>query len=167
MQGDEGDVDMTETDKDGLLLRAARHIEAREYEACIETLKALLQIDPRHLVAEGMLGAAYAELNAHEDAIACFERVLAADPANPLARFQLGCVYVDQQRPEEALQVWQRSLRVPGDFVVHFHAGVACMQLDRIEDARVMFERAARFMPPDHSLQQSLGNMLDATRSPT
>lgn len=157
-------MDTTSTARiDTLLLQASRHLSEGAFDEALALLREIRSLDARHELAEGMLGAIHAQLHAFDEAIDCFGRVLAINPANHLARFQLGCVHMDQQRPREALEAWGPCLREPTDYVVHFHAGLAYMRLDKVDDARLMFGRAARLMPPDHALRAELTQMMQAT----
>lgn len=155
-------MNTTHARTDGLLLQASRRLSSGDLDEALALLLEIRRMAPRHELAEGMLGAVYAQLHAFDDAVACFEHVLAINPDNHLARFQLGCVLMDRQQPREALEAWRPCLREPTDHVVHFHAGLAWMQLDRVEDARLMFGRAARYMPPDHELHPRLTRMMQA-----
>lgn len=143
-----------------LLEQAIAQVRGGHYETAMEALQALIALDAKHEIAIGMLGSVQAELNAPEQAVACFQRVLEINPGNTLARIQLGEQLAALQRPREALAAWAPCLPQPGEFLAHYLSGLALMKLDEVEEARFLFAKAARFMPPDHEHRAALEQML-------
>jgi tetratricopeptide (TPR) repeat protein len=143
-----------------LLQQATAHASAGDFEQAIIDLKALLEIDPAHEIGQGMLGAIYAQLNMRERAMACFRRVLEKNPSNALARLHLGLLQLSSAQLDEAIETFQASLGSPGDYLVHFHSGLALLQLQKPAQARKLLENAAQRMPKGHALYPQLQTLL-------
>lgn len=146
-----------------LLAGAIEAAKRDDKEAAIAQLKQLLEADPRHEVAAGMLAALYAELGLAERAMRQFQQVLHYHPGNMLARFQLGVLQLTARQPQQALDTLQPMLSAEGDFLAHFHSGLACVDLGQGARARPLFQVAAERMPPTHPLQVHLQAILKST----
>lgn len=148
------------SDRTALLRSATDAAKRGELDAAIVQLKSLLDLDPKNEVALGMLAAIYAQIGLRDKAAEYFQRTLQVNPRNSLARFQLGLMQLADQKPEEALETWKLSLADPGEFMAHFHSGLALLALKRPGEARGLFEQAARHMPADHPLRGQLQQLL-------
>jgi tetratricopeptide (TPR) repeat protein len=137
-----------------------------ELESAMLHLKELLEADPDHEIAAGMLGGIYAQLNMTERAIGCYRRVLAINPQNVLARFQLGLVQLTSGHPREAVDTLRPCLADKGDFLAHFHSGLALLELNRPEEAHPLLTYAAQRMPADHALRKRLHELLEQSAKP-
>jgi len=149
------------TPEHALLETATANAKAGDFEQAIIHLKMLLQENPTHEIATGMLGGIYAELKMTDRAIECFRRVLEINPSNPLARFHLGLLQLSKQQLDEAVTTFKASLEQPADFLSHFHSGLALLQLHKPGEARKLLEQAARRMPKDHVFYPQLQHLLD------
>lgn len=143
------------------LALATQFAKQGDYEQAILQLKQLLETNPRHEIANGMLAGIYAELGMHERAVEYFKQVLAVDPKNPLARFQLGMVQLGVKQPQEALLTWAPFLNERGEFLACFYSGMALLQLGKTEEAHKMLTHAEKNMPRDHALYPQLRETLD------
>jgi predicted Zn-dependent protease len=145
---------------------AAACAKRGELEPAMVHLKELLQADPNHEIANGMLAGIYAQLNMTDRAVAGYRRVLAVNPQNVLARFQLGLVLLTTGHPQEAVNTLHPCLADKQDFLAHFHSALALIELKRPEDARVLLTRAAQRMPVDHALRPRLHELLEQSTTP-
>jgi protein O-GlcNAc transferase len=134
------------------LTRAVEATRRSDFAAAIEHLKTVLAVDPRHVVALGMLAGVYAELKMTDRAESNYRRVLEIDPPNVLARFQLGLLQLASGRPREAIGTWEPSLRDSKDYLTHFHSALAHAALGENARARELLEHAAERMPATHTL---------------
>ncbi len=139
-----------------LLRSATECAKAQDFEQARLHLTELLDIEPQHEVAMGMLAAVYAELKTLDRASDYFRRVLEINPDNVLARFQLGIVQLEIGHAEDALATWQLGNYGPNDYLVKYHSGLALLQLDRPSEALAAFQSAQQFMPVDHVLYPKL-----------
>ncbi len=150
-------TDQTVTDK---VQAATRHARDGRFDEAITALKEILAEDPRHEISRGMLAAIYLQLGMHEKACAHFEQLLEINPGNPLARFQLGMAHFSAGEAERAIATWEDLLAQEGEFMAHFHTGLALLQLAQPERAREMFEAAKLAMPASHPLLPQLEALL-------
>lgn len=143
-----------------LLGVAAACVRRGDFATAMVQLKELLAADPRQEIALGMLAGIYAELKMSDRAEALYRQVLAVNPRNALARFQLGLMQLADRRPREALETLRPALVDEGEFLAHFHSGLALRQLGRAGEARRLLEVAAQHMPADHVLYPQLRELL-------
>ena len=143
-----------------LLAQATACTKNNDFAGAIGHLKTLLQSNPEHEIANGMLAAVYAELGMTDRAIDYFQRVLSLNPDNALARFQLGLLQLRAERPREALETWKTALADPDDFAAHYYSGATLLRLEEPEKARPILQEAARRMPKDHALFPQLHELL-------
>lgn len=142
------------------LARASQTVKNGDFETAIVQLKGLLMEYPRHELATGMLAAIYLQIGMHQKASNCYRKLLALNPENPLARFQLGMTRLGQGMPAEAIDTWQPLLGIEGEFMAHFHSGLALLQLERRDEAHAMLVQAGQTMPGDHPLYPELVRLL-------
>lgn len=142
---------------------ATRAAKAGDKEEAITQLKQLLDADPRHELANGMLASIYAELGLTDQATHYFQTLLRHHPANVLARFQLGVLLLTAGNPQETIETLQPMLSLEDDFLAHFHSGLAFDALRQPARARALFQQAAKRMPASHPLHDNLQALLKAT----
>ena len=147
-----------------LLAEAVEQAKQGDLDQAIVTLKSLLQDNPNHEIALGMLGGIYAQINMHDRAIANFNAALAINPNNHLARLHLGMSLIETQKPSEAVAELEPLLELPGDFAGHYFAGIAHLQTGANDIALNLFEKAAENMPTDNPHYQDLQSFLDSMR---
>lgn len=142
-----------------LIKRATEYAKDRKFDQAIEVLKSLLQSLPNHELGLGMLASLYAEIGMNDRAIENFEKIISLNAENPLAVFQLGLIHFKAGRAQKALDIWQSALS-DTDYMMHFYSGLALQSLARIDEAKSMFEQAAKTMPKDHALFGQLQELL-------
>lgn len=126
-----------------------------DFDSAIAGLKTYLERYPGHEVALGMFAAAYFQIGLKDRAQPLYEELLRHHPENALARFQLGLLHLAND-PGTALEIWDPLLQVEEEFMAHFHAALAHLQLRQAERALPLLEHAGRYMPGGHPLQAQL-----------
>jgi tetratricopeptide (TPR) repeat protein len=142
------------------LQRAAELTGQGDFDRALAQLKAILEQVPQSVLALGMQAAIHAQLGMRERAAAGYQQVLDIDAANPLARAQLALLQLHAGRPAQALDVLRPALDKPGDHHMQYLAGLAVLELGRVEDARRHFELADRGMPRDDPARPALAQAL-------
>jgi predicted Zn-dependent protease len=142
------------------LSRAAACAKQGDLEAAMAHLKELLAAEPDNELGNGMLAGIYAQLNMPERATTCFEKVLTVNPRNVLARFQLGLLQLNSGKPGEAVATFRPNLADDREFLAHFYSAVALLELQEVDQARVLLEHVERHMPRNHNLYPQLQNLL-------
>ena len=146
------------------LSRAAACAKRGDLEAAMTHLKELLAAQPDNELGNGMLAGIYAQLNMPERATACYEHVLAVNPRNVLARFHLGLLQLNSGKPGEAVATLRPNLDDNTEFLAHFYSAVALLELQQVEPARELLERAEQRMPRNHDLYPQLQTLLQPLR---
>src|SRR5262245_32999521 len=92
------------------------------------------------------------------DRLAALRSMLEQDPRNSFARYGLAMEHVNQGEYAQAMQEFDTLLAADSDYVpAYYHAGRALEKLDRIDDARTMYENgiaAARRKGDQHALSE-------------
>jgi tetratricopeptide (TPR) repeat protein len=111
---------------------------------CIERMKQVIDLDPRHTNALNYLGYTYAEMGVHlDEAEQLIQRALALKPDDGYITDSLGWVYFKKGRYREALSVLERASRLaPEDPVILEHVGDAHRQLGQVPEAVNYYRRA-------------------------
>jgi tetratricopeptide (TPR) repeat protein len=146
--------------KHELLAQATRCVQHGEFEQAIVLLKSLIQNEPRHELAIGMLGGVYAQIKMHDRASDYFRKVLAINPDNSLARFQLGLALLTLDQPQEAITTWKPMLANTSDYLAHFYSALALFQVGRPSEAKPLLSTAATRMPKNHEAYPNLLELL-------
>ena len=68
-----------------ILIQATKFAKLGDFEQAIVRLKTLLEAEPEHEVATGMLASIYAQLGMADRAIGFYQKTLAINPGNSLA----------------------------------------------------------------------------------
>jgi cytochrome c-type biogenesis protein CcmH/NrfG len=142
--------------RESQLADAVAQAKTGDLDAAVVTLKAVLQSQPKHTIALGMLASIYLQIGMVDRAIERYTQLLELDPENPLARFQLGIAKQLRGSPEEALEAWRPMLSSENEFMANFHSALTLVQLGRYADALEPVSNAARHMPPSHPLYPQL-----------
>jgi tetratricopeptide (TPR) repeat protein len=84
--------------------------------------------------------------------------MLEQDPRNGFARYGLAMEHVNRGEYDDAMQEFDALLTADPDYVAaYYHAGRALEKLDRIDDARTMYENGiavARRKGDQHALSE-------------
>lgn len=113
--------------------------------ACYEEL---LQIDPRHAIANNNLGVAYCKLGRYKDAEDRFRRAVQAKHSYADAYRNLGTVLRWRGRLDEAETALRRAIKLdPREVEARVSLGMTLAILGRLASAQECFERALRASP--------------------
>lgn len=89
------------------------------------------------------------------------EEMLTEDPNDPFLRYGLAMEYVSAGQDEEAVRCFEQLLQVAPDYVPgYMQAGRALVRLDRMEEARAIFQAgiaAARQQGDQHAAEEMAG----------
>jgi Tfp pilus assembly protein PilF len=138
------------------LALATQQIKNDDLDQAIITLQEILAQDPNHEIATGLLASVYFQIGMHDRAVSLYRALLTNHPQNPLARFQLGLAQLSQGLPGDALATWEPMLENDTEFMAHFHAALALLQLGQPLDARERLAAVGRHMPGSHPLYPKL-----------
>jgi tetratricopeptide (TPR) repeat protein len=138
-----------DSDIETALRAAVEAMRQDNVEAGILALKTILNLAPRHELANGMLASIYAQLGMRDAAVSKYQTTLAINPANHLARFQLGTL----------------QLALDDQFLPQLYAAIALIALDRPQEAHHLLTLAQAAMPQDHPLRPLLAEQLENTRA--
>ena len=78
---------------------------ARQYDAAIEHLKSMIEMDGNFPTANVLLGLAYTQKGLHDEAIAEYQRAIELYGDHPEVRAFLGCAFASSGRTAEAREV--------------------------------------------------------------
>lgn len=89
------------------------------------------------------------------------EEMLAEDPNDPFLRYGLAMEYVSAGQDEEAVHSFEQLLQASPDYVPgYMQAGRALVRLDRLEQARSIFQAgiaAAKRQGDQHAAEEMTG----------
>lgn len=89
------------------------------------------------------------------------EEMLAEDPHDPFLRYGLAMEHVSAGQDEEAVRCFEELFRTAPDYVPgYMQAGRALARLDRLEEARAVFQAgiaAARHKGDQHAAEEMAG----------
>jgi tetratricopeptide (TPR) repeat protein len=92
------------------------------------------------------------------DKLATLRSMVEQDPRNSFARYGLAMEHVSRAEYDLAMQEFEALLASNPDYVpAYYHAGRALEKLDRVDDARTMYESgitAARRKGDQHTLSE-------------
>jgi len=146
------------------IAKAAAAAKSGNSESAIEMLKELVDRNPDHELAVGMLASLYADLGMMDRAERLFEQVLNINLANPLARLHLGTTRMQLGKHEQALSTLEPLLQSQDDFIAHFYCGMLQLELNNIQESRINLDIASQRMPVEHPLRPNLDAALDSIR---
>lgn len=119
------------------------------FEEALESAQRLARLPGQEARGHMFVGAILRDLGKEEEAAIAFETVLKYDPKAenlqaPAAEFflQYGQTLLRMGKPEEALEPLKRSAAAKETPEVLFELGNAALRLQRVEDAKVAWERA-------------------------
>ena len=116
---------------------------AGDYEAAIERCRRVLDLDPRHLSAQRLMGAAYLQAGRTRDALDAFEvrhQALERDPVTLSWLAHARAVTGGRSAAQDLLAILQR---LDGSrYLPHYHLAIAYAGLGDVEAAFVALEQA-------------------------
>lgn len=141
---------------DLLFLKAVNQERNKQFERCIDTLKALLAQDPEHAAAHNYLGYLYAERKEHlDEAEAHIKKALEIKPDDGYYLDSLGWVHYQQGEYQKALDVLLKANQlIANEAVVLEHIADTYVALGQRAKAREFYEKAMQTKMEDQDKQR-------------
>lgn len=118
------------------LLLAASQRDQGNFQAALEEVKIVLDLDSQCVEGWILLGFVQYHLDHLPEAVEAFTRALERDPNHPMAWSGRASVYTRQQEWEKALRDCRRAVElIPQQIRFHFHLVSLLCQLERWEEA--------------------------------
>jgi len=134
--------------KDKLFKKALALSEARDFSAAIPCYLKVLARQPRHLDANYLLGAAYAERKQYTEAEQYLSVACRLRPDSPAILANLGNVYMLLDRLDPAVECFQRAVDVAPDFSFARNGlGLAYGRCGRYLEALEQYDQAITHAP--------------------
>jgi Tfp pilus assembly protein PilF len=123
--------------------------EARGYPDLAESAyRAVLGLEPDHVMAHNNLGNVYANQARYEEAARELQSAIRLDPNAPLSRDNLGYVYFQLGRIDEAIREYRAALALaPDSAEIHNNLGYVYLSQGRFDDADEQFRTALKIKP--------------------
>jgi tetratricopeptide (TPR) repeat protein len=123
-----------------------------------ELLKRVLELEPKHKTAWGVLGLAYFSRQDFGHAVEAFQKQVESNPYDENAYNLLGMTYWRQQKYEEAAGAFRKQLEVnPLHKNAQGNLGRMLVEWRKYEEAVPELEKSISLEPDDASLHVSLG----------
>ncbi len=126
-------------------------ISTGDYEGAELTLMRALELSPKHIEAQALLGWAQMLQDKLDAALMNFHDVLSREPTNALARINVGYICLKKGIFGEAIEHLSRALREDNDsravLYANFYLGLVYIEREMYEDAQAFFERAISLGP--------------------
>jgi predicted O-linked N-acetylglucosamine transferase (SPINDLY family) len=131
-----------------LLAQAMQLLQVGMTAQARAALQQVVQRNPRHADAHGLLGMIAARSGEFERAAFHFGESLATQPANPAGWNNHGVALRKLGRDAEAAQSFERAVKLRADYgEAHFNLGNAVRELGRLEAAVASYGRALALQP--------------------
>jgi Tfp pilus assembly protein PilF len=140
-------------------LELARKLLATgDFEEALKQAKLAVSKQPQKSGAWNTLGRAELQVGHRKAALEAFEKAVDLNPNNSYAHNNLGLALIYDQRPAEAIDELEQAVELePVESYMWNNLGMAYEQLDRLDDARNAYGKAAE-MQSDHA-QDSLARL--------
>jgi tetratricopeptide (TPR) repeat protein len=133
-----------------LFLQARQHFEKQEWEKARADATKALQVNPRLVDAEVMLGLIASIEGKFSSAEQRFLRAISLQPQNDLAQGYLASTYLQQKRYPEAARAFKKVLsRNPKNQAANYNLGLIALVQEKPTEARAYFEQVRRQNPDD------------------
>ena len=147
-----------------LLQEGLRAHQAGQLPGAEAAYRKILNADPEHPEALGLLGAIALARNHHEAAVEMIYAAIAVKPDYTEAYINLSTALIAMARFEEALASLEQALTLdPDSAEAHSNKGVILMKQDRPDDAVASYRRAIALNPDYAKTHTNLGNALKET----
>ncbi len=143
----------------------------KRYHEAIEKCLISIKRQPDHPETHYTLGLNYNALGRYDEAIRHFEKAIAAGKTFSIgisdlsvsgykAYFSLGQSYMAKKDRPRAIEYFRRAVEMQPDFVpAHFHLGVMCSEVGRIEEAKAALEFVLSREPAHSEACEYLANL--------
>ncbi len=141
---------------------AVDHHRAGRLREAEEIYRRILQADPGHAEALGLLGAIAFAAGHNEQALELISQAIAAKPDYGDAHANLGTVLLAMERSEEALESLDKAIALnPGHAEAFNNKGAALKALGRFDEASVCYRKAIDLRPDSAEVHYNLGNVFN------
>ncbi len=129
---------------------AADKIRDKDYDGAITQLQAFLEKNPQEANALYFLGIACTRKKMFPEAVQALTRVSELVPKFSPVYFELGVCYQQQGEPAKAVEAYKKNLELdPSNVDSAYNGGLILFGMSRIDEARVLFDRALTLKPDD------------------
>ncbi len=147
-----------------LLQVGLRAHQAGQLPGAEAAYRKILNADPEHPEALGLLGAIALARSHHEAAVELISAAIAVKPDFTEAYINLGTALMAMARFEEALASIEQALTLdPNSAEAHSNKGMTLIKLDRTDEAVASYRRAIEIRPDYAEAHTNLGNALKET----
>lgn len=126
---------------------AAELGEKGQYEAAIAEWRELLLTNPDDARIHNNLGTAFQKSGRYAEAIPEFQKALELNPQYHAIYYNLGRTLLAAGRTDEAIQILEEGLRTYESEDLHTQLGLALGSQNRVDEAKVQFDRALAINP--------------------
>jgi len=132
------------------------------FEAAIQQMRQILELDPEYADALNFIGYSYADRGINlPEAEALIEKALKLKPDNAYITDSLGWVYFKQNRMDEAVKYLQEAARLmPDDPAILEHLADAYARTGRIPEALDIYRKILERTPGKDDLQRKISDLL-------
>jgi tetratricopeptide (TPR) repeat protein len=132
--------------------------ECEEYEAVYETLKKVLELEPRNEEALQKVSFWAEFTNKLEDSVALHTQLTNEDPYSTLAWFNLGAAYQGLKLYEKAIDAYEYCIAIDEKFEFAYrNLADACMRLKWYEKALEVLEKHLEIAKPEDVIFEAMG----------
>ena len=143
---------------DELLEAGQEALQAGNSRVAIELFARVVQLEPRHKTAWGLLGSAYMVRNEMAKAEAAFRKQIELNPHDEGAYLLLGIVLLQERRYDGAVTAINKHLEMhPLDARAHIALGQAYLDQKEYSEAAPELEKAVSLQPDNAPLRANLG----------
>ncbi len=142
----------------GLFLRDA-YVDHRLLQALTEErdgysrearqqLERLLQSEPRHVLANHLLGTFYFHQGTLDRAIECYQTAVAEAPSFVLAHYDLGVAWYHRGNMPHAIRAFRRCLEIDPNYnAAHYRLAISLFHAGELEEPMEHFKRSVALTP--------------------
>lgn len=144
-----------------LLLAKSHHRNSRLAEA-VDGYRQVLALEPRHLEAQYLLGAALHSLGRRAEAIAPLTQAITLNPNFAEGHHRLGIVLAESGRLEEAVACFRRTVELKPELADAQHdLAIALANSGRMPEAAIALRAKLALRPNDAAAHNDLGCVLE------
>ncbi len=140
---------------------ATEKLRQQDFDGAIALMNKVLEKNPQDANALYFLGLSYAKKKMVPEAIAALTKVTELVPRFPGAYFELGLCYQQQGDATRALENYLKNLELdPANSGAAYNAGLILFGESKIDEAKVLFDKALAQKPDDPDFLEMAGRCL-------